>query len=368
MTKVGRPDLGRVAAAAAILFAAWTTFGLLSSAHFAFGYGRTTDIASFSRLADNVVVFYWGWALLTPAVFLLARRLAGDGIRSWRNWAIVVAGSVAVMMVHGLVHTWATWLLGIDRGSGSGPHSLIDYAQRHGGGDLATFGVLVGGYLLFDANRRAAARELAASELSAQLAKADLELLRWNLHPHFVFNALNTVSTLVMKGANEDAGKAISLISRYLRSGMAQRADSMVTLSEDVALVRRYLEIETLRFGDSLKLEVDADPDALEATLPGSILQPLVENAIAHGTVREPGSRPIRIDARIMDERLRVSVSNPSQGEALGSHNGDADTARFGLRYVRERLRQFYGDDARFDLEINAFETTATVDVPRRQA
>jgi LytS/YehU family sensor histidine kinase len=146
--------------------------------------------------------------------------------------------------------------------------------------------VLVGGYLLFDANRRATARELAASELSARLAKADLELLRWNLHPHFLFNALNTVSTLVMKGANDDAGRAISLISRYLRSGMAQRADSMVTLSEDVALVKRYLEIESLRFGDSLRIEVDADADALEATLPGSILQPLVENAIAHGTVR----------------------------------------------------------------------------------
>jgi LytS/YehU family sensor histidine kinase len=301
-------------------------------------------------------------------VVLLARRLAGDGIRNWRNWMVVLAGSVAVMAVHGLIHTWATWLLGIDSGSGTGPHSLIDYAQRHGGGDLATFSVLVGGYLLFDANRRATARELAASELSARLAKADLELLRWNLHPHFLFNALNTVSTLVMKGANDDAGRTISLISRYLRSGMAQRADSMVTLSEDVALVKRYLEIESLRFGDSLRIEVDADADALEATLPGSILQPLVENAIAHGTVREAGSRPIRIDARIIDDRLLVSVSNPSNGDAPGHRATDADSARFGLRYVRERLRQFYGDDARFDLLMNAFETTATLDVPVREA
>lgn len=368
MTKAGRPDLRRVAAAAAVLFAAWTTFGLLSSAHFAFGYGRTTDISRFSRLADNVVVFYWGWALLTPAVFLLARRLAGDGIRSWRNWTIVIAGSVAVMTVHGLVHTWATWLLGIDSGSGTGPHSLIEYAQRHGGGDLATFGVLVGGYLLFDANRRATARELAASGLAARLAKADLELLRWNLHPHFLFNALNTVSTLVMKGANDDASRAISLISRYLRSGMAQGADSMVTLSEDVALVKRYLEIEALRFGDSLRLEFDADADALEAALPGSILQPLVENAIAHGTVREAGSRPVRIDARIKNDRLLVSVSNPSNGAQAESLDGDTDSARFGLRYVRERLRQFYGDDARFHLAMNTLETTATLDVPRRKA
>ncbi len=364
-----RVGFRRPAITAAAVFTAWTIFGILSTVHFFFGYEGATDFSSFRRLADNVIVFYWGWALLTPIVILVARRLAARGMRRVQDWMLLLVAGVATMLVHGLIHTRATWLTGIDKVGSTGPHTLIDYSQRHGGGDLATFAVLVGGYLLIEANRRARARELATAEIGAKLARADLELLRWHLHPHFLFNALNTVSTLVLKGANDDAARAIALISRYLRAGMAQRADSMVPVGEDIATVQRYVEIEMLRFGDSLKIEVDAEPEALEALIPGSILQPLVENAIAHGSVREPGSKPIRIRAMLESERLLLSISNPTNGTRdrrpdIDTSRETPDSARFGLRYVRERLKQFYGDDASFTLAENDGETIASVDVP----
>jgi hypothetical protein len=346
----------------AALFIAWTVFGLLSSAHFFLGYDEKEGLASFLSLADNVIVFYWGWALLTPVVLVAAGRISRTGMHRWQSWALLAATGIAVMLLHGLVHTTVVQVTGIDR-SHVGGYSLIHYVQRHVGGDLATFAVLVGGYLLYDANRRARARDLEASKLSARLARADLELLQWNMHPHFLFNALNTVSTLVLKEENEAANRAITLISRYLRTGLAQRADTMVSVGEDVGRVMRYVEIEALRFGDALKLEVEAEGGAMDSLIPGSILQPIVENAIAHGSARDPGAAPIRIRVANRDGRLHLSVVNPGRGGAE-IEDAAADSARFGLVYVRERLKQFYGDNARFDLTSDGNQTVASLDLP----
>ena len=363
---IAETKAGRYLARGFILFAAWTVFGVLSSAHFFFGYNKDSGLSEFLYLADNVIVFYWGWALLTPVVLAVARRLSQSGMRRVQDWVLLMAAAFGIMILHGVIHTSVVDLAGIDRHPER--YSLVDYLQRHGGGDIATFAVLVGGYLLYDANRRARAKEVAASKLSAQLARADLELLRWNLHPHFLFNALNTVSTLVMKGDNDNAGIAIEKISRFLRSGLSQRADSLVTVAQDVGVVKRYVEIEGLRFGDALQIDVMLEDGASDATIPGSLLQPLVENAITHGTARQTGSRPIRIHGTTNGDRLLLSVTNdgtahetPSMDETI---HESVDSARFGLRYVRERLKQFYGDDARFTLESAGGETVALIDVP----
>ena len=356
-------NAGRYLIAGLILFTGWTVFGVLSSAHFFFGYDKETDLAGFLQLADNVIVFYWGWAVLTPVVILVAHRISRFGMQRARDWALVVLAGVGVMVLHGIVHTTVVQVAGIDRHPGG--YTLLQYVQRHGGGDLATFAVLVGGYLLFEANRRARAREVAASRLTAQLARADLELLRWNLHPHFLFNALNTVSTLVLKGDNDRAGRAIELISRYLRSGLAQRADTLVTVAQDIGEVVRYVEIEALRFGDSLRLEVELEQGAGDASIPGALLQPLVENAIAHGSARESRTAPIRIRGSTRADRLLLTVTNPRNANGPPeSSDSTADSARFGLRYVRERLRHFYGERATFTLASSGDETVATIDVP----
>jgi LytS/YehU family sensor histidine kinase len=286
-----------------------------------------------------------------------------------REGIILAAAGIGVMLLHGVVHTALVRVFGLAHKEPAGISELTGYAMRHGGGDLATFGVLVGAYLLFEANRRARARELAAAELATRLASADLELLRWHLHPHFLFNALNTVSTLVLKGETEAASSAITMISRYLRAGIAQRADSLVPLGDDIEMVRRYVDIETLRFGDSLRVEIHADEAALDTPIPGSLLQPVVENAITHGSVREPGSDPIRITATTGNARLKLTVSNPSSGERRADTAGDPeapDSGRFGLRYVRERLRQFYGDRATFDLSRSGSVMVASFDLPAK--
>lgn len=351
-----------------LLIVLWTAFGLLSSAHFFFREAAVSDDASFGDTASHVLVFYWCWAILTPAVIILARRVMREGAPGSRGWATLALAAPVAVVVHGALFLVSIRLLGLAPSARLNITEIESYAMRHGGGDLATFAVLVGVYLLFEANRRARQREIEAVALEARLARSDLELLRWHLHPHFLFNALNTVSTLVLRGEAVPAEHAISLISQYLRAALSHRADLTVTLAEELAIVTRYVEIEKLRFGSALQLDITTDEKALTSQVPGLIVQPLVENAIRYGLARQPGSEPIRIAASVDNGRVVLTVADSGSGANGGDGAAEADkdreSDRFGLRYVRERLRQFYGDDAHFDLTIGENSTIAVIDLP----
>jgi hypothetical protein len=357
-----------------LLLGLWTVFGFLSSVHFFFQEGAG---AQFGDTASHVIVFYWGWAILTPAVVIFARRITNARIAVWRRGGMLVLLSIAVVAVHAVLHPILVHGLGIDSQARVDLAAIRAFVVRHGGGDLATFAVIVGACLLYDASRREHTRALAATALQAQLARAELELLRWQLHPHFLFNALNTVSTLVLKGDRDSADRAIGLISSYLRHALAQRADSVLTLRDELATVGRYIDVERLRFGNTLRVQESVEPSALAAYVPGLILQPLIENAVRHGIGRTPGEGSIRITAAVDNGRLRIGVINPRTNGLEGTevdeaaHNsivdGDEDpggSAPFGVRYVRERLDQFYGAAASFDLVLGKSEVTATIDLP----
>jgi two-component system LytT family sensor kinase len=357
-----------------LLLGLWTVFGLLSSVHF-FLQGGTEE--RFGETASHVVVFYWGWAILTPAVILLTRRVTNARHPLWRRAGMLALLGVAVVVVHSVLHPVLIRILGVDPKAQLDLAGLRSFALRHGGGDLATFAVLVGASLLFEASRRERKRALTSVALQGQLARAELEVLRWQLHPHFLFNALNTVSTLVLKGDRDSADRAIGLISLYLRHALAQRADSMVPLREELATVSRYVDVERLRFGNTLTIHESVEARALDASVPGLILQPLVENAIRHGIGRTAGQGSITITAAVDNGRLRIGVTNPRSNGVSGAgldetrgHDAvhtDADqlgSTQFGLRYVRERLQQFYGMRASFDLVLGKSESTATLDLP----
>jgi two-component system LytT family sensor kinase len=359
-----------------MLFGAWTVFGFLSSVHFFFQHGAD---AQFGDAASHVILFYWGWALLTPAVVIPVRRITAARISVWRRAGMLALLGVAVVAVHSVLHPTMIRVLGVDSQAQINLESVRSFAARHGGGDLATFAVIVGACLLFDASRRERARALAATALEAQLARAELELLRWQLQPHFLFNALNTVSTLVLKGDRDSADRAIGLISIYLRHALAQRADSMVTLREELDTVCRYIDVERLRFGDALTVDEAVEAGAMDAQVPGLILQPIVENAVRHGVGRSVGEASITITARLSNGRLSIAVTNAvTNGVAAraldetrhdAAAHGDGDrsgSAPFGLRYVRERLEQFYGGAASFDLVLGESESIATLDLPAR--
>ncbi|MEP7345848.1 MAG: histidine kinase [Gemmatimonadaceae bacterium] len=351
---------------ALLVFVLWTVFGLLWSAHSFFGADRGDEGVGFLESSDHVVPFYWAWALITPAIFwVLARNSDRYPPGEKRIWMFVVLVTPVVVVAHGVVYLAVLQVLGVEPGALFRAGRMVSYIRGHAGGDVATYFTLVGVHMLIASAKRARERDLLAAELAARLARADLELLRWQLQPHFLFNALNTVSTLVLKEQTRDANRAIELIARYLRSALAQRADSTVTLAEELASLQRYVEIEALRFGATLRLEVRIDDDMLHTRIPGSILQPLVENAIRHGPASR-GQGPIVIAGRRTGRRVHVTISDP--GTPLSIEGGDRTDGfqedGFGLRYVKERLRLFYGGEASFSLIVASGGTTATLDLP----
>jgi sensor histidine kinase YesM len=357
------PTPARIVKYAVLLLVGWTVFALLSSAHFFFAEKQISSVGSFLRASDNILIFYWAWALLTPLVLYTAGRVARNAKLGVASGMMLLAAGIAATIVHGIIYISLLRLSGVDYSLHVDSIGLRSYLIRHAGGDLATFGVIVGVFLLVEANRRAAEREKAAAELSSRLSRADLELLKWNLHPHFLFNALNTVSTLILSGKNDRADRAVSLIAKYLRSALDRKPDQVIQLGDEIAAVQRYVEIEQLRFGDSMRVDVEIADNARTASVPGEVLQPIVENAIVHGGSRNGDSRPITIRAEVKGARLAVTVSNPDNVNGAKSVAADEHDG-FGMRYVRERLRHFYGDDASCDLISRDGITSAVLDIP----
>jgi LytS/YehU family sensor histidine kinase len=183
--------------------------------------------------------------------------------------------------------------------------------------------------------RRAADRERQAAELASRLAVARLQALRMQLNPHFLFNTLNSIASLV----HEDPRKAdemIGSLSELLRQTLGAADRQETTLREELTLLDRYLAIERVRFGDRLQIETRIDPQALDALVPILILQPLVENAIKHGIEGQLGPGIVRIAARRDGESLVLEVAD--NGPGLGQQEGRPLKEGVGLSNTRSRI------------------------------
>jgi LytS/YehU family sensor histidine kinase len=208
-------------------------------------------------------------------------------------------------------------------------------------------------------------RELHSSELERQLTEAQLQMLKMQLQPHFLFNTLNTAYTLIRRDVDA-AERVIIQLSDLLRLTLDNTGAHEVTLHEEISFIGKYLEIEQVRFRERLTVHYEIDPDCLDALVPNMILQPLVENAIRHGIA--PNSRPgvIEIVARKRQNFLQLTVSDNGQGL-----DEDAVLRRkdgVGLTNTRARLLQQYGPSSTLVLKPGRFHgLSATAILPYRQ-
>ena len=205
--------------------------------------------------------------------------------------------------------------------------------------------------------RRFRASELEQASLKAQLAQAELKTLKMQLHPHFLFNTLHSISSLVL----EDPPKANSMIARlgdFLRLTLEESDEQLVTLKKETEFLRCYLEIEQVRFGDRLAVTLDLEPAALFAQVPHLILQPVVENAIQHAIAPRATPGFIKIEARRFNSELRVEVRD--SGPGITKTAPGLERQGLGLSNVRARLDQVYGPDHHFEIK-NGLEGGLTV-------
>jgi two-component system sensor histidine kinase AlgZ len=185
-------------------------------------------------------------------------------------------------------------------------------------------------------------------EAQAQARAAELRALRYQLNPHFLFNALNAIPTLVAEGRNTDANRMLARLADLLRATLERGEAHEVPLAEELALTGHYLDIEKIRLGERLSLALRVGPDLLQAAVPVLLLQPLVENAIRHGIA--PRAKGGRLELHIdrAGERLRVHLFN----DGLPSAAAGEPRAAIGLRNVRERLARLYGTAHEFEFRL----------------
>ena len=320
---------------------------------------------------SQALIFSWlPWvpaALLAPAVVWYAVRWPLDRRRWQASLAAHALGMIAFVALHEVAAAFVVmpWM-----NIPFGPLHFIKQLTFRSALDAAVYWAIVGGTLAVRASREAREREQATVKLQAGLAEARLAALRAQLDPHFLFNTLNAVSALALRGERERVVEALSTLSDLLRATLGGAPAQEVALDEELALLDRYLHIQRLRFSDRLTVEREISPGVGNAAVPAMLLQPLVENAIQHGVAARPGPTRIVIRARRDGDALQLSVLDTGPGFAGG--NGAAPiprTARegIGLANTRERLAQLYGDRQRLECRnADGAGALVTVEIPYR--
>lgn len=221
---------------------------------------------------------------------------------------------------------------------GMGPQPFTGDTVVQLGFSLWVFSSWTGLYLAitYGHRLREEERQVQASRLLAKTAQ--LQALRYQINPHFLFNTLNSISALIEDDRKEDAERMVEGLSRFLRTTLETEGDEEIPLSDELELQRAYLEVEQIRFPD-LALAIDVDPETEDALVPHLILQPLVENAVKHGVARRSGRSSISISADQSHGKLRLRVRNDTATLRLGQGRPDG----IGLANVRERLAARHG-------------------------
>ena len=334
-----------------LVLGVWTAVGLfraverwtldpVSSERLEFGFREA--------LAQNLLFSYL-WAAFTPMVAALARRHALGSHGHARVFGVHFAASAFFAILHGAAFAvlYPT-LMGMPfapvRQIRAVPSVLTIFLFAN----LLTYWGIVGVCWTIQALRLSRERELRASQLEAQLAGARLVRLQTQLHPHFLFNALNSVLPLVFRD-REAAAQTILRLEELLRRSLEADAAQLVPLSRELEFLEMYLEIQKTRFQDRLQVAFDVPADLFSARVPNLILQPLVENAIKHGVSAQPGSGRVEISARRENGMLVLRVRD--DGPGLVDAPPRAGGSGVGLANTRERLQQLYGDDQRLELE-----------------
>ena len=186
---------------------------------------------------------------------------------------------------------------------------------------------------------------------TAMAHQAQLKMLRYQLNPHFLFNTLNAISTLILDGANDTANKAVTRLSDFLRYTLDNDPMGRVTLGSELAALDLYLEIEKVRFGDRLVIRKSIEEGAHKALVPSLILQPLIENAIKYAISPSEDGGTLSISARVQRGMLIMQLAD--SGPGLGNGAGGQKSSGVGLENTRDRLQELYGEDQAFTLAPN---------------
>lgn len=335
------------AAAKALLFVGvWTLIGLAFASQFNFTQSRRGYVVTWPFALQTALADWYVFAVLSIPALWLARRYRLGG-PSWK-------GPLAVHLLAGAVFAvaWVVLRVWVEQVRLASRVPWFDFGEmfhwtlaRSFYFNLLVYWIIVGASHAFSLYRELQDRELRAMELEKLLVQSRLETLQAQLNPHFLFNTLHAISALMHTDV-EAADRMISRLSDLLRMALERTDTQEVPLRREVDFLQKYLDIEQIRFGPRLQVELDIEPEVWEALVPSLILQPLVENAIRHGL--EPRARAGRIvvSARQADGRLHLEVRD----DGVGLRQERPVQEGVGLSNTRARLQHLYGPAHQFGL------------------
>lgn len=353
------------------IFLVATVFGVSSTLQAVFldGFGKG---ATWTGWSHNAILNFGYWyvpALMAPLVLAVARRFGLDRTPVWQQVAVHATGIV----VYSVAHTAAMTLLRAGLGQISSHHWMAEDMWRFSTKELVrqfdwlmmTYLFLVGLAHAVDYRRLSERHALDSAQLETRLVEARLQALQRQLHPHFLFNTLNTIAALVTTQPAA-ADRMIEQLGALLRETLRVGDRPVVPLETELETLRTYLGIEQTRLGARLQVDLRVADDALTAEVPSLFLQPLVENAIRHGVAPHGRDGWVRVDAVRAGDRLRVSVrdsgDSPDEGTLARATSG------VGLANTRARLEHLYPGDHRLALDATGDGFCVSVDMPFRPA
>lgn len=325
-----------------LLLAVWSVPALLSCVQQWASSALSNHPTSFWRIVSVEWPGWYLWAALTPGIFHIAQRFPLQ--QPWRV-RVLAAHAVtwsACLMVHALVTSTVRRVV-------DPTTSTINFARYV---ELSAVSWLPTTFLLYAATvgvamwmraiQRAQTRERQRAILSVQLARAELNALRSQLHPHFLFNTLNTIAILIREHETHTAARLVTQLGEMLRHVLQGARSHESALEEEIALVSTYLGIEQVRFGDRLQVRWTVAENTRGATVPALVLQPLVENALQHGVATMVGGGIVEIGAHRNADMLTLWISDNGPGLPANVLSQSISSDGVGLMNTRERLVRLY--------------------------
>lgn len=314
------------------------------------------------------------FGILFLPIFLLFRNLNYESNQNYfRNFFIHLLHGALFLFFQLAVYTVASGWLAPDFFARY--PQLLPYFKGMSMGGLSIsvtfYAVIVFALQTYLSRLRHAEEEKKTAQLRSELVQAQLQALKMQIQPHFLFNTLNSISSLVLTNPPQ-AYEMIARLGDFLRLTLDYGEDQSVPLAEELRFLRSYLEIEQVRFSDKLEIKYDVEPETLNAMVPHLMLQPIVENSIKHAVSRRRSESVIEISAGKFEDKLRLQIKDNGTGEKIEKSDAenteiiaDKENGGTGLANVKNRLRYFYGSDAGFEVSGNdGGGTTVTIELP----
>jgi two-component system, LytTR family, sensor kinase len=313
--------------------AAWTAVGII------FAMPRFASAVAWSPVLRSSLAEWWAWGLLVPLIIAIDRRLPIAVNRPGARLAVHIVIGLLATLVYSYLSAALQGVLGVMPWSRViGPDPLHEAVKGGFLWSLVVYLLVVGGWQAVQYSQHYLASQLRVERLERNFSEARLNALRMQLDPHFLFNALNTISSLVVNQPKL-ARSMIEQLGDLLRLSLDSGQRQQVRLSEELEFLGHYLAIQKTRFGDRLNVWIDVSVAARDIMVPSLILQPLVENAIRHGLSSRPGGGAVWVHARVDHDVLYITVED--DGVGLGDDWAE-DRVGLGLGVTRERIAMLH--------------------------